>query len=64
MKKYKIKITKIYTYNKKKKLIYEIYQKQKDKTYRLVQHGGGISIKDFLEIWFYTKILHKELIKF
>ena len=64
MKKYKIKLIKINRYKKKQKLVYEIWEKQKDKTYKLVQHGSGITIKDFLEMWFYITFFHKLLIKF
>ena len=64
MNKYKIKITKIYKYDKKTKFAYEIYEKQNDKSYLKVVNGSGISILNLLKIWFNITFFHKFIIRF
>lgn len=64
MNKYKMKIIKIYKYDKKIKFTYEIYEKQNDKSYLKIANGSGINILDFLETWFNITFLHKIIIRF
>lgn len=45
--KYRIKIDKIYLYHNKIRIDYSVYTQN-----RLVAHGGGIFLIDFLRYWF------------
>ena len=62
-KKYKLKLEKIYMYNKKMKISYTIYEK-KDGKYISCATGAGISLKDFLLYWFDCKFKHQINLRF
>ena len=65
MKKYKIKITKIYIFEKQIKFCYNIYVKNNKKSkYILYMQGAGLSVKDFLIHWFNYIILKEPTIRF
>lgn len=65
MKKYKIKIRKLYFYNKKIKVLYEVYVKEsKNSNYISCGCGAGVSLRDFISYWFNYKFKSKDTIKF
>ena len=65
IKKYKIKITKIYIFEKQIKICYNIYVKNNKKSkYTLYMQGAGLSVKDFLIYWFNYIILKESIIQF
>ena len=65
MKKYKVKIKKIYIYNKKIKINYIIYiYKEKERKYTLCETGAGVPLKKFFIYWFDCNFKHQLNIRF
>jgi hypothetical protein len=62
-KKYKLKLEKIYMYNKKIKVSYTIYEK-KDRKYTLCATGAGVPLKEFFIYWFECNFKHQFNIRF